>query len=117
MRVESDPIRIQKGLFLFAMEGGIPNQQQYHFVPYNYGACSFEIYGDLDSLVKLGLVEKKQNVWESWPRYRLTEAGEATVQELSHEADPDALTKLATTKQRLFGQAFFEMLREIYRKY
>jgi uncharacterized protein YwgA len=56
-----DPIRIQKGLFILAMETPeewLPSEARYHFEPYNYGPYSSEIYYDLDRLEGYGYVEK-----------------------------------------------------------
>lgn len=114
---KADPIRIQKGLFLMAMEGGIPASERYHFVAYNYGACSFDIYGDLDALVREGKIERIQEVWEPWPRYLPTQRGLETARQIQDGADSNIVTYMRRMKSRLFRQGFTEMLREIYRKY
>lgn len=116
-QVELDPIRIQKGLFLFAMEGRTPPEELYEFVPYNYGACSFQIYGDLDRLVKEGLVDRRQDITDPWPRYRLTVEGKARAEELVRTADQRKLRQLKELKEWLSQRGFLALLKEIYRKY
>jgi hypothetical protein len=32
-----DPIRVQKGMFLVAEEGGLPAEERYDFTPYSWG--------------------------------------------------------------------------------
>ncbi len=114
---EVDPIRVQKGLFLFAMEGPIPNHEKYEFIPYNYGACSFPIYGDLDRLVDAGLVEKKQDTLNTWPRYRLTAMGREQAERIRQRASPRALRRLREIKVWILERSFVGLLKEIYRKY
>ncbi len=113
----ADPIRIQKGLFLLAMEGGITEAERYRFIPYNYGACSFDIYGDLNSLVQEGMLERIQAPWDAWPTYHPTSAGAEQAQEIMRDADPRQINHLRNTKAKLARQGFTEMLREIYREY
>src|ERR1700689_4427203 len=45
-----DPIRFQKGLFLFARRARVPARSNYTFKPYDYGPMSTAIYNDLDRL-------------------------------------------------------------------
>ncbi|MGH7490032.1 MAG: hypothetical protein ACREMY_31160, partial [bacterium] len=35
-----DPVRLQKGLFLLAEEGGLSGAESYRFEPYDYGPFS-----------------------------------------------------------------------------
>lgn len=53
-----DPIRFQKGLFLFAKRARAPERSKYVFKPYDYGPMSAGIYSDLDRLVNEGLLER-----------------------------------------------------------
>lgn len=112
---KADPIRIQKGLFLLSMEGGIPQAERYNFIPYDYGACSFDIYRDLDSLVRTSMLERIQGPWDPWPTYRPTAAGLERAEEGLRSVDNKKISYLRNTKNRLFRQGFTEMLREIYK--
>jgi hypothetical protein len=51
-----DPVRLQKGMFLFARTGVVPVHEQYQFKPYDYGPMSSMIYRDLDELVTEGFL-------------------------------------------------------------
>jgi len=114
---DADPIRIQKGMFLFTMESGIPNKQRYEFHPYNYGACSFEIYRDLDLLVAQGYLEKLESQRRSWPFYRVTQKGMEKAEQLRKIVPQTAGGALADRKEFTFSHSFFDMLREIYKRY
>jgi DNA-binding PadR family transcriptional regulator len=104
-------------MFLFSEEGGVKRSERYVFIPYNYGACSFDIYRDLDALVDAGLIERSQEAWSSWPTYLPTAAGQENAAALMQEAQGKAINYLQKTKGRLFSQSFVEMLREIYKAY
>ncbi len=67
-----DPIRLQKGMFLFAQESAAGEDEKYSFVPYNYGPMSAQIYSDLDRLVADGVVEAAPERGQSWSRYSAT---------------------------------------------
>ncbi len=114
---KADPIRIQKGLFLFAMEATVPKNEKYEFEPYNYGAVSFEIYRDLDTLVDEGWIDRIQAKWLSWPLYGATEKGKSRAYALRQDAPRDAVAKLDDVKEFVFSHGFFDMLRQVYKKY
>lgn len=114
---EVDPIRIQKGLFLFAMETKAPRGQKYRFRPYNYGACSFEIYGDLDALVAEGSLERIERSGQSWPLYRTTDKGAERARKLMSTAPQPLHKAIRQHKEFVFSRGFLQMLREIYEKY
>ena len=73
--VALDPVRVQKGMFLLAQEGGIPEDERYTFEPYHYGPYSFELKRDLNELVRSGLAAAHPVSGYSWHRYHLTKAG------------------------------------------
>jgi len=50
-----DPVRLQKGMFIFARSGARPAREQYDFRAYDYGPMSPQIYQDLDWLVAEGI--------------------------------------------------------------
>src|SRR5918998_6026715 len=74
-RVGLDPIRIQKGLFLLAQEGGLPPAERYWFVPYNYGPMSPRLYRDVEVLVRRGLLERRTVDGQTWRGVRATPHG------------------------------------------
>jgi uncharacterized protein YwgA len=115
-----DPIRFQKGLFLFSQEVGAPEEERYHFEPYNYGPMSREIYRDLDDLVAEGLLERRPVPGQPWKRFRATESGRAQAQQLLDQADTPTLTAaraLYEIKQSTVSKGFAELLNDVYDRY
>jgi hypothetical protein len=53
------PVQVQKTLFLFSKgaRSSLPPDQFYTFVPYHYGPFSADIYHDLETLERRGLVD------------------------------------------------------------
>src|SRR5918998_2701745 len=90
-----EPVRVQKGLFLLAREGGLPRSERYWFVPYNYGPMSPRIYRDVDALVRRGLLERLPVPGYTWGRVRATAAGKAHARRLVGTATARARTRLA----------------------
>lgn len=115
-----DPIRVQKGLFLLAQEGGLPLAQRYRFVPYNYGPMSPRVYRDVDALVRRGLLERVPVAGYSWGRLRATAAARERAQALRAAADPAerrALERLAEIHARITSLGFADLLGAIYERY
>lgn len=112
-----DPIRIQKGMFLFAMESPAPAQEKYAFVPYNWGPFSQPIYGDLESLQRLGLVEREPVPNASYFRYRRTSAGDAATLRHERRASHEALAEMRRIQASINGLGFNALLKRVYRKY
>lgn len=116
-----DPVRLQKGLFLFAEEAeSVPDEQRYEFRPYSYGPMSRDIYTDLDVLVASGLVEKVPVEGQSWSRYKPTFRGIEKSHRLMKEAMdkyPDDAKHLHDTKQSVAGMTFAALLEDVYARY
>jgi hypothetical protein len=116
-----DPVRVQKGMFLLAREGGLPPKQRYWFVAYNYGPMSPRVYRDLEALERAGLVERRSaGDGLRWRPVGTTAAGAARVRELLAAAQPReraAIEWLRETKRRMLGLTFAELLTDIYARY
>ncbi len=115
-----DPIRIQKGMFLLAQEGGVRENEQYLFRPYDYGPFSARIYDDLDALVDEGLVAREVVPGYTWNRYCLTEAGMRKTQGIADRLDEEHLRTvrfLLQMKREVLSQSFNRLLRYVYRRY
>lgn len=115
-----DPIRLQKGMFLFAQQGGAPEVERYDFEPYNYGPMSRELYRDLDHLVHEGLLEATAVSGQTWQRYRANDAGREHAQRLLDEADPDTLNaarRLYEIKRSIVDKGFARLLNDVYDRY
>jgi uncharacterized protein YwgA len=115
-----DPVRLQKGLFIFAAETDVPAAEKYEFRPYNYGPMSRDIYGDVDQLVAEGLVERVPVEGQSWSRYRPTRRGVERGSELLADAKArhlDAARKLYDTKGTVASMTFDALLEDVYDRY
>jgi uncharacterized protein YwgA len=115
-----DPVRLQKGMFLFEREADVPATQKYDFRPYNYGPMSKQIYDDLDALVAGGLVEQVPVSGQSWTLYRATPAGVARGGEILRDAGaayPAAVQQLFDMKSSVASVSFEELLTDVYDRY
>jgi len=112
-----DPVRVMKGLFLFGQQVELPPDERYHFVPYLYGPCSFEIYRDLDGLVEHGLIAEEKPWGRSWNLYRPTAQGRRVVQEIAAKIPASHLEGLAEIKRYVLSVPFNKLLRDVYREY
>lgn len=112
-----DPIRVQKGMFLFAMESGAPAAETYRFQPYNWGPFSQPIYGDLEGLENDGLIERMQVPGDTYYRYRRTRRGNEVAAELASQAPRNLAQAINEARQAVTGVGFDELLRRVYEKY
>jgi hypothetical protein len=115
-----DPIRIQKGLFLLAHEGGLPAAERYWFVPYNYGPMSARVYRDVEVLVQRGLLERRAVDGQAWRRVRATPDGRSRAMELQRRAaghERPAMTRLRGIRRLIDSLDFSSLLATIYERY
>jgi hypothetical protein len=115
-----DPVRLQKGMFLFERETPRPPIEKYHFRAYNYGPMSRGIYTDVDSLVEEGLVEEVPVEGQSWCRYRPTSTGVRRGHELLNEGietDARSTEFLFQTKASVATMSFDALLENVYERY
>jgi hypothetical protein len=114
-----DPVRIQKGAFLLAQEGGLRCDEAYSFAPYNYGPMSREVYRDLDRLVQEGLIERSEVAGYSWRRHKATPDGRTRARGLlaSTEAEPSAISELRRIEGHIAARGFVALLSDVYERY
>lgn len=113
-----DPIRLQKGMFLFAMDEGSDPGEIYNFVPYNYGPMSVQIYRDLESLTEQGLIEAKEVQGQSWSRYVATENGLLAARELLRQEPSEATARLLyAIKADVSSHTYREVLEDVYDRF
>lgn len=115
-----DPVRVQKGMFLFARSATLPARQRYAFKPYDYGPMSPGIYRDLDALVDAGLLTRHPVPGKEWCRYAATEHGRAVAGKRLHllpERDKAAARQLYEIKQRVAESSFNDLLESVYREH
>jgi len=113
-----DPIRFQKGLFLFAQRAQVPARSKYAFKPYDYGPMSTAIYRDLDHLVEEGLLERVPVHGKRWSRYKPSKItfleGQRILKRAEDEKLLDAARELFRIKQDVSKLRFNELLELVY---
>jgi hypothetical protein len=117
---EIDPIRIMKGLFVFAMETPaewLPSEARYKFVAYDYGPCSRQVYSDLATLEQHRYVNATETPGHSWKYYSLTDEGHQIAKVLSSEMHTPAVNYLNTLREFVSRLSFRQLLATIYHKY
>jgi len=115
--------RLMKYLFLMKKEYEIDNE--YNFIPYSYGPCSFEVYEDLEKLEKMGLIEIDKKIyepkiagdWQIVKEYKLTEKGKEFTEKIYNELDIITKTKLNELIERFGKYTLAGLLHYIYSKY
>jgi uncharacterized protein YwgA len=116
-----DPVRIQKGMFLFAMEAEVPAREKYGFKAYDYGPMSAAIYSDLDALVRSGVAIREDVEGKRWSRFRATDvghnAGTRAIVQAQLGGQLAAAQALHAIKRRVASLPFDELLRSVYAKY
>lgn len=113
-----DPIRLQKGMFLFAMSDESEAGEVYRFVPYNYGPMSTQIYRDLETLLENDLIEAEPVEGQSWARYSATERGLISARELlKSEPSQTAAQRLFEIKNEVSSHTYQEVLEDVYERY
>jgi len=115
-----DPVRLQKGMFLLAREGGLPVRQRYRFIPYNYGPMSRGVYRDVGLLADERLLAERPVPGYTWGRLVATERGRALARELVAQdaaATPERLAALREIRRLVTATRFAELLELIYDRY
>jgi DNA-binding PadR family transcriptional regulator len=113
-----DPIRLQKGMFLFAMDDSSGVDEVYDFVPYDYGPMSTQIYRDLDDLAERGLIAATPVEGQTWSRYSATEDGLVAARDLlEQEPSQEAARLLFEIKDDVASHTFQQVLEDVYDRY
>ena len=110
------PIQLQKILFKFAKESGVPDEETYKFSPYDWGPCSFEIYADLEEARNDGLVEAVPS-GRGWNMYRLTRLGASAAAAVRKRADKELIRSLHGIREWVTSRDFQTLLRDVYEAY
>jgi DNA-binding PadR family transcriptional regulator len=89
-----DPVRVQKAMFLFAIDESSNGDETYDFVPGLYGPSSTRVYRDLAYLVAHDLAATTREVGMGWSLYRPTDEGVAAGQELLAREPDEIVARL-----------------------
>ena len=116
-----DPIRIMKGLFVFAQEnraGKLPERYAvFTFRPMSYGPCAPTVYDSIRELSGNGLIAEVPVDGETWCRYQVTPAGRAVAANVSAKAHPTTANYLSILRQWCDENTFHSLLKSIYHSY
>ncbi len=116
-----DPVRFQKGLFLFSRVRGVPERSKYRFKPCSYGPMSDGVYADLDRLVGEGLIEPVSVPGKHWSRYKPTDVtfreGERVLKRAEDEHLLGVARELYEIKREVSSLGFDQLLGRIYDKH
>jgi len=108
-----DRIHIMKALFLlWRRVGEIPDY--FHFEPYLYGPCSFEVYDVLAAMEKEGLIVQPSHPMPQWANYYLTERGRKEAEHAIREIDPELRERLETVTREVSRLGFYALLERVY---
>lgn len=113
-----DPIRLQKGMFLFAMDDASGADEIYDFVPYDYGPMSTQIYRDLNDLTERGLIAATPVEGQTWSRFSATQDGLVAARDLL-EQEPSQTTArlLFEIKNDVASHSYQQVLEDVYDRY
>lgn len=115
-----DPIRIMKGLFLFAQQAPdtwLNKEENYTFIPYNYGPCSFDVYHDLETLERWGYIRSTEIPGQSWKYYCSSSLGRRLATELENTYQPDMIDFIRELRSFVSELSFRRLLKTIYHHY
>jgi DNA-binding PadR family transcriptional regulator len=103
-----------KALFLIKQE--LKPEDFYEFEPYLYGPCSFEVYQDLEFLVKENLIAQIPSAGR-WSYYKITPLGKNKIKNISKIIDEKLAKGILEIKKLIAGKSIFELLHYVYSKY
>ena len=112
-----DPVRVQKGMFLLAMTGELPPDERYAFEPYAYGPMSRQLYRDVRSLCRNGMVVAMPVEGTSWDLLQPTAAGVDRSRDFRDRLQPTrraAVAEVDAIRRHIAGLSFSELLRYVY---
>jgi uncharacterized protein YwgA len=116
--------RLQKLIFLMQQEseGEISESlnEDYEFVPYDYGPFSKEVYQDLDSMSGELVRTKKERTADGNTKYsyRLTEEGQKFVEDNLTKREGEQIMDWAKALRNQYEDVYLsDLIEEVYSKY
>ncbi|MEM0006754.1 MAG: hypothetical protein QXR89_00595 [Candidatus Bathyarchaeia archaeon] len=109
------PLQIMKGLFLLSKELKLENF--YIFEPYLYGPCSFDVYNDLNTLIRENLLTTIKFLPSYWSYYKVTPQGADKSKKILQNMNQEIVAKMKEIKKTVISKGFIDLLRHIYEKY
>lgn len=117
-RAPIDPVRVQKGLFLFAQRGSVAAQEAYTFEPYSYGPMSRRLYRDLRLLQHHGLIRAIAADGQRWERFTATISGQRQATRIRSDlTDSAAFDSLSDIRRQVDSLDFEQLLNYVYERH
>lgn len=115
-----DPVRVQKGMFLLAMQAPLAAPARYRFEPYAYGPMSRDLYRDVRRLRDEQRLDTTPVAGATWQLLALTATGREQAAQLRRRAareHPEALAQVDALRRQISGLSFAELLEHVYECY
>ncbi len=109
-----DRIRIMKTLFLLWHRSGRNIRGYFHFEPYLYGPCSFDVYTELNQLMKEGAIVQPVYPIQQWAPYYLTPKGLRLAEKARKRVEPEKRKQIEQIVEEISQIGFYELLRRVY---
>ena len=109
-----DRIRIMKTLFLLWHRSGRNIEGYFHFEPYLYGPCSFDVYTELNQLMKEGAIVQPVYPIQHWAPYYLTPKGIKLAEEAKRRVEIEKRKQIEKIADEVSQLGFYELLRRVY---
>lgn len=109
-----DRIRLMKTVFLVWHRSGRPQTGPFHFQPYLYGPCAFDLYTALEDMEHRGLIAQTPHPISRWASYYLTGAGKAEASRLTLECAQHVI--IADIARWAATQTFRSLLNQVYQE-
>lgn len=109
--------RMQKLVFLIERK---LNSNEYHFIPYDYGPFSKELYKDIDDLISEKYIEETHEIFEGNIsfKYRLTPDGKKLIRKLLQSpAIKKKLYIIEKVKSNYCYLNLHELIEKVYTEY
>ena len=110
----SGSIKLMKEAFLLQVDY-LGEKFPYHFIPYDFGPCSFEIYDDLNLLIKEGIVNEEKN--NSFSIYSVSSSYEELVKQLLANLDPSIRNAILKIKKDFNKLSYYSLIAYVYDKH
>ncbi len=106
-------LKLMKEAFLLKKELG--EQFRYNFIPYDFGPCSFQIYEDLNNLIKEGIIKEERN--NNFSVYSIADSYEKIVASFIVSLDPKIRNSIMNVKKEFNRLSYYSIIAYVYEKY
>ncbi len=109
-----DRLRLMKTVFLGWHRAGCPKSGPFHFEPYLYGPCAFDLYSTLNDLLRDRLVARVPSQIFKWADHHLTDAGRREAARAARRLGERHSSRLHNIATWACKQPFRALLEHVY---